>query len=158
MGLFGSSLCSPLFTVAQQALFLIILKCKCWHMISQSTHRKPATMSKRALLYCSKSCIDIIQVPFFTDDYNRVVLEMEEGVPDSDYINASYVDVSSVLLQMHFLLVLKWCCFLFIELGSTQSIYCDSRTDRNDHWRLLENGLAGKSLMHSHGDQNFRLH
>ena len=30
----------------------------------------------------------------FSDDYNRVVLEMEEGVPDSDYINASYVDVS----------------------------------------------------------------
>ena len=29
-----------------------------------------------------------------SDDYNRVVLEMEEGVPDSDYINASYVDVS----------------------------------------------------------------
>lgn len=26
------------------------------------------------------------------DDYNRVVLEMEPGVPDSDYINASYVD------------------------------------------------------------------
>ena len=31
---------------------------------------------------------------YFSDDYNRVVLEMEEGVPDSDYINASYVDVS----------------------------------------------------------------
>ena len=30
-----------------------------------------------------------------SDDYNRVVLEMEEGVPDSDYINASYVDVSN---------------------------------------------------------------
>jgi len=28
-------------------------------------------------------------VPF---DYNRVILEPEEGVPDSDYINASYVD------------------------------------------------------------------
>ena len=27
-----------------------------------------------------------------SDDYNRVVLEMEPGVPDSDYINASYVD------------------------------------------------------------------
>merc|ERR1719394_2391009 len=25
-------------------------------------------------------------------DFNRVVLEPEEGVPDSDYINASYVD------------------------------------------------------------------
>ena len=30
-----------------------------------------------------------------SDDFNRVVLEPEEGVPDSDYINASYVDVSS---------------------------------------------------------------
>ena len=28
-------------------------------------------------------------------DYNRVILETEEGVPDSDYINASYVDVST---------------------------------------------------------------
>ena len=31
---------------------------------------------------------------FFSDDHNRVILEPEEGVPDSDYINASYVDVS----------------------------------------------------------------
>ena len=30
----------------------------------------------------------------FSVDYNRVILEPEEGVPDSDYINASYVDVS----------------------------------------------------------------
>ena len=30
----------------------------------------------------------------FSDDHNRVILEPEEGVPDSDYINASYVDVS----------------------------------------------------------------
>lgn len=28
------------------------------------------------------------------DDYNRVVLETIEGEPDSDYVNASYVDVS----------------------------------------------------------------
>ena len=34
---------------------------------------------------------------FYSDDFNRVVLEPEEGVPDSDYINASYVDVSSEL-------------------------------------------------------------
>lgn len=27
-------------------------------------------------------------------DYNRVVLDKIDGVPDSDYINASYVDVS----------------------------------------------------------------
>ena len=33
---------------------------------------------------------------FLIVDYNRVILEPEEGVPDSDYINASYVDVSTV--------------------------------------------------------------
>ena len=36
----------------------------------------------------------IFAFSYISDDYNRVVLEMEEGVPDSDYINASYVDVS----------------------------------------------------------------
>lgn len=30
----------------------------------------------------------------FTDDYNRVVLDTIEGETDSDYVNASYVDVS----------------------------------------------------------------
>jgi len=34
--------------------------------------------------------IDLIS---FTDDYNRVVLETLPGIPDSDYINASYIDV-----------------------------------------------------------------
>ena len=35
-------------------------------------------------------------VSFNTDDYNRVILnKLEEG--DSDYINASYVDVSTCL-------------------------------------------------------------
>ncbi|CAH1394095.1 unnamed protein product [Nezara viridula] len=29
-------------------------------------------------------------------DYNRVVLDSIEGVPDSDYINASHVDVKSL--------------------------------------------------------------
>lgn len=33
-------------------------------------------------------------IPF---DYNRIVLEKIPGVPDSDYINASYVDVSILL-------------------------------------------------------------
>lgn len=31
-----------------------------------------------------------------TDDYNRVVLEPLDDTPDSDYINASYVDVSKL--------------------------------------------------------------
>ena len=32
------------------------------------------------------------------DDFNRVVLEPEADVADSDYVNASYVDVSWKLL------------------------------------------------------------
>lgn len=32
---------------------------------------------------------------YFADDYNRVVLEPIEGESDSDYVNASYVDVSN---------------------------------------------------------------
>lgn len=35
---------------------------------------------------------------FFSDDYNRVVLEPFEDIPDSDYINASYVDVSKSII------------------------------------------------------------
>jgi protein tyrosine phosphatase len=31
---------------------------------------------------------------YLSDDYNRVVLDQLPDVPDSDYINASYVDVS----------------------------------------------------------------
>jgi hypothetical protein len=30
------------------------------------------------------------------DDYNRVVLEPLDDTPDSDYVNASYVDVSKL--------------------------------------------------------------
>ena len=35
------------------------------------------------LFYCS-----------YTDDHSRVILDKEEGDPDSDYINANYIDVS----------------------------------------------------------------
>ena len=34
---------------------------------------------------------------FISDDYNRVVLEPLEDTPDSDYVNASYVDVSRLI-------------------------------------------------------------
>jgi protein tyrosine phosphatase len=32
----------------------------------------------------------------YPDDYNRVVLEPLDDTPDSDYVNASYVDVSNL--------------------------------------------------------------
>lgn len=34
------------------------------------------------------------------DDYNRVVLDPIEGAVDSDYVNASYVDVSAFLARV----------------------------------------------------------
>ena len=37
---------------------------------------------------------DVTRCVLLADDYNRVVLEHQEGTPDSDYVNASYVDVS----------------------------------------------------------------
>lgn len=43
---------------------------------------------------CVLNCASLCSVLFFPDDYNRVVLETIEGEPDSDYVNASYVDVS----------------------------------------------------------------
>lgn len=33
-----------------------------------------------------------------SDDYNRVVLETVPGQCDSDYVNASYVDVSALFV------------------------------------------------------------
>ena len=34
---------------------------------------------------------------FLLDDYNRVVLDLQPGIPDSDYVNGSYVDVRHVV-------------------------------------------------------------
>ncbi len=34
---------------------------------------------------------------FYPDDHSRVILEPEEGDPDSDYVNANYIDVSGLI-------------------------------------------------------------
>ena len=47
------------------------------------------------LFYEGKSFINNRKFENFPDDFNRVVLEPELEVADSDYINASYVDVST---------------------------------------------------------------
>ena len=66
-----------------------------------------------------------------SDDFNRVVLEPEEGVPDSDYINASYVDVSSPPLPFAYYSPKKsilefwwdWKLVEIIKFDSVLSIY-----------------------------------
>jgi len=55
---------------------------------------------------CSlKQLIVYIYIVLLTDDYNRVVLEPLDDTPDSDYINASYVDVSKLCLYKYFVLL-----------------------------------------------------
>ena len=42
-------------------------------------------------------CSDAVCCPS-TDDHSRVVLALQDNTPGSDYVNASYVDVSSLSL------------------------------------------------------------
>lgn len=51
----------------------------CLHLLI--THFYPVLTNKA--LACS-----------FADDHSRMILDKEEGDPDSDYINANYIDVS----------------------------------------------------------------
>lgn len=48
--------------------------------------------SLKRIIILTKSVI--ININNISDDFNRVVLEPEADIADSDYINASYVDVS----------------------------------------------------------------
>ena len=62
--------------------------------------RSPTSRRTRIHESFHVSCTNLVHFPNLSaDDFNRVVLEPEEGVPDSDYINASYVDVSQQFLS-----------------------------------------------------------
>jgi hypothetical protein len=41
----------------------------------------------------------MIQAYIFADDHSRVILDKVEGDPDSDYINANYIDVGILNVQ-----------------------------------------------------------
>lgn len=93
-------------------------------------------------------------------DYNRVVLEKIPGVADSDYINASYVDVRNC-----FCIVYRsnsdrptFPAFLLTEPTQTERVHCIARTDRGDGHRLLAPGLARECQRDYNADQDFWLH
>jgi len=57
-----------------------------------------------------------------TDDHSRVVLSQQEQLSGSDYINASFVNVSSLYFN---------CVFTSYHKSGTwqvQSVYCSTRT------------------------------
>lgn len=80
----------------------------------------------------------------FSDDFNRVVLDTIEGEHDSDYINASYVDVSSFSTS----LVLTVKILSFLEPIKTECLHSYPRSYRRNSNGFLENGMAGKGKLH----------
>ena len=46
--------------------------------------------------YMKYSWPDLILLSVFLDDDSRVTLDLEKDDPKTDYINASYIDVSTV--------------------------------------------------------------
>lgn len=96
-------------------------------------------------------------------DYNRVVLEKIPGVADSDYINASYVDVRNLIEQPlnsgRFLLLTYFSPALHpLESPQTERVHCIARTYRGDCHRLLAPGLARKRQCDHNADQDVRLY
>lgn len=51
----------------------------------------------------AKEIIDLCVCFFFPDDFNRVILSMKRGQEYTDYINASFIDVSiNVLIYLDY--------------------------------------------------------
>ena len=100
---------------------------------------------------------------FLLDDYNRVVLDLQPGIPDSDYVNGSYVDVRHVVtlivsLKVGASVMINRLCSLRVEYPQTKCLRGDSGTEREDRFRLLASRLASSRQLHRHAHQNFRFY
>lgn len=99
----------------------------------------------------------LIQLCFgISDDYNRVVLDTIEGEHDSDYVNASYVDVSRVG-GGNVINVMETRVY-FPEPTKTERLHRDTGSYWGNGHRLLANGVAGKGQLHCHAHQNLWFH
>jgi hypothetical protein len=72
------------------------------------------------------------------DDVNRVKLNNKNGCRSTDYINASYVQVSCIKR--------KECSFTSTipDFRQRERIYCDSKSFREHYCRFLGHDLARK--------------
>jgi len=83
----------------------------------------------KKLLLCHKS-LNFFLIRKFLDDYNRVVLDLQAGIPDSDYVNGSYVDVSlkrELCLFAQRVMIYCYCC-VYVEYTQTKCLRGDSGT------------------------------
>lgn len=88
-------------------------------------------------------------------DYNRVVLEKINGIPDSDYYNASYVDVSGPFLSYS---APTLTCYPPAEPPQAECVHRDAGPDGGDGHRLLATRVAGGCQCNHHADEDVRLY
>ncbi len=61
---------------------------------------KGLNVENNVVCFCpKKQATDRLFFVLLSDDFNRVVLDPEDGNIDTDYVNASYVDVSIYLFM-----------------------------------------------------------
>lgn len=76
--------------IIMQILWFIKVQIYYWHVKGLCILRKISDRYK----YYKSTIQTLITVSFFPDDHSRVILTQIDGVQSSDYINASYIDVS----------------------------------------------------------------
>lgn len=95
------------------------------------------------------------------------MLETIEGEHDTDYVNASYVDVSSFTYVLKNTFIYKFnttFCFLnvinptFLEFTKTKRVYSHTRTHRRNSNGLLEDGVARKGELYNYVNEDIRFH
>lgn len=67
-------------------------------MFWEAADAGPILMFARTKPSADGSNANVLIMLFLLDDHSRVILTQVDGVSPSDYINASYIDVSSVFL------------------------------------------------------------
>lgn len=85
----------------------------------------------------------------FVDDFSRVKLSLVEKREGSDYINASYIDVSACTLTFADLSVVL-CCIAGLQAG--QCIHSNTGAHAQHHRRLLEDDLGTQADRSHHAD------
>ena len=96
----------------------------------------------RNKLACGPCIVQFLSV----DDFSRVKLEQVSNQEGSDYINASYIDVSGERRQ-------KWqTSIIFIGLWETKCIYCSTGPTNEHNRRFLEDdmGTQARGCCHGH--------
>ena len=87
------------------------------------------------------------------DDHCRVVLEGRPGDEGSDYINASFIDVSCNIISILYYIIINDHICMPSGLLSKRSLHCHSRPTTEHLWGLLENDLGKEDCFNNYAHQ-----